>query len=175
MKLSPNIITEIADYIIKNGTSQTTSGNAIFYYDELADKFGVNVRKIISGAEDIVNELCKHEEFCWDDQVIMGDCFDVMFYTNYCPNCYDYYEDPNFIDDDEKMRDFVALEKSEFLQSYSYLTEREWDNTAKIYYKLKSKYCCPNCGIEFLLEKIYKDELGVYTVCPDCSGSFDIG
>lgn len=36
----------------------------------------------------------------------------------------------NFIDDEEKMRDFVSLTKEEFLSSYSYLTEEEYDNTA---------------------------------------------
>jgi len=35
----------------------------------------------------------------------------------------------NFIDDEEKMRDFVSLTKEEFLSSYSYLTEEEYDNT----------------------------------------------
>lgn len=36
----------------------------------------------------------------------------------------------NFIGDEEKMRDFVSLTKEEFLSSYSYLTEEEYDNTA---------------------------------------------
>jgi len=37
----------------------------------------------------------------------------------------------SFIDDKEKMRDFKILSKQEFLQSYSYLTELEYDLTAK--------------------------------------------
>lgn len=39
----------------------------------------------------------------------------------------------NFINDAEKMDDFLALTKEEFLNSYSYLTEQEYDNTLKIY------------------------------------------
>ena len=35
----------------------------------------------------------------------------------------------SFTDDKEKMRDFYILSKVEFLKSYSYLTEREYDNT----------------------------------------------
>ena len=35
----------------------------------------------------------------------------------------------NFLDDDEKMADFKILTKEEFLTSYSYLTEQEYDNT----------------------------------------------
>ncbi len=33
----------------------------------------------------------------------------------------------NFLDDEAKMRDFYKLSKDEFLASYSYLTEQEWD------------------------------------------------
>ena len=35
----------------------------------------------------------------------------------------------SFTDDEEKMRDFYILSKQEFLQSYSYLTELEYDLT----------------------------------------------
>ena len=41
----------------------------------------------------------------------------------------------SFIDDDEKMIDFVLLTKEEFLQSYSYLTEEEYDATVIDYKK----------------------------------------
>lgn len=37
----------------------------------------------------------------------------------------------SFINDEEKMRDFKELTKEEFLESYSYLTEEEYDITAK--------------------------------------------
>jgi hypothetical protein len=37
----------------------------------------------------------------------------------------------NFSDDDEKMADFEILTKEEFLTSYSYLTEQEYDNTKR--------------------------------------------
>ncbi len=39
----------------------------------------------------------------------------------------------DFIDDKEKMNDFEKLSKKEFLESYSYLTEEEYDSTLKIY------------------------------------------
>jgi hypothetical protein len=42
-----------------------------------------------------------------------------------------------FINDEEKMRDFIMLTKSEFLNQYSYLTEADYDATEKIY---KEKY-----------------------------------
>lgn len=37
----------------------------------------------------------------------------------------------SFIDDEEKMKDFFLLNKYEFLESYSYLTEEEWDLTER--------------------------------------------
>ena len=37
----------------------------------------------------------------------------------------------NFLDDYEKMADFKILTKEEFLTSYSYLTEQEYDNTKR--------------------------------------------
>lgn len=39
----------------------------------------------------------------------------------------------DFINDAEKMRDFPVLSKEEFLSSYSYLTEAEYDNTVELY------------------------------------------
>ena len=35
----------------------------------------------------------------------------------------------NFTNDKEKMNDFKILTKEEFLKSYSYITEEEYDNT----------------------------------------------
>ena len=43
------------------------------------------------------------------------------------------YKDINFIDDQEKMRDFEKLTKEEFLLLYDYLTEEEYENTLRIY------------------------------------------
>lgn len=40
----------------------------------------------------------------------------------------------NFIEDDEKMFDFKLLTKDEFLSSYSYLTEEEYNNTVDLCY-----------------------------------------
>lgn len=42
------------------------------------------------------------------------------------------FEDNNFYDDAEKMRDFKEISKEEFLESYSYLTEAEYDNTRRM-------------------------------------------
>jgi len=41
------------------------------------------------------------------------------------------FEYKSFTDDVDKMKDFYTLSKKEFLQSYSYLTELEYDLTKK--------------------------------------------
>ena len=44
------------------------------------------------------------------------------------------FKNADFLDDEEKMRDFICLSKEEFLASYSYITENEYDNTYIRYY-----------------------------------------
>lgn len=41
----------------------------------------------------------------------------------------------NFIDDKEKMRDLFDLSRDNFLKTYSYLTEEEYNNTLDIMWK----------------------------------------
>lgn len=45
----------------------------------------------------------------------------------------------DFINDKEKMADFIRLTKQEFLICYSYLTEQEYENTKKIYEQNKKQ------------------------------------
>lgn len=49
----------------------------------------------------------------------------------------------DFFDDEEKMRDFETMSKAEFLKSYSYLTEEEYDLTEERYFYSTE---CPHCG-----------------------------
>lgn len=50
------------------------------------------------------------------------------------------FKNTDFINDKEKMRDFKILSKEEFLESYSYLTEEEYDNTYNKYYATKNTF-----------------------------------
>lgn len=51
-----------------------------------------------------------------------------------------------FIDDKEKMLDFFQLSKEEFLKSYSYLTEEEYDATAHEVWERAYKLLSANYG-----------------------------
>ena len=50
---------------------------------------------------------------------------EINKWLNYPPSL----SQSNFLNDDEKMADFKILTREEFLTSYSYLTEQEYDNT----------------------------------------------
>lgn len=90
-----------------------------------------------------------HDYVCfdWDSSDVEGD------YDYVCPECenalfagiqdiQDYADGQKtslkcllmncFIDDHDKMRDFAILSKDDFLASYSYLTEEEYDATSKV-------------------------------------------
>ena len=61
-------------------------------------------------------ELCKHGKF----ETVCTRC------------CYAYrsqFEERTFTDDDEKMHDFWQMDKNDFLKSYAYITEEEYDAT----------------------------------------------
>ena len=60
----------------------------------------------------------------------------------------------NFIDDKEKMRDFFTISKDEFLLSYSYLTEQDYEDTINELNK-------SNRILEFE-DKTYKLKVGTY-------------
>ena len=76
----------------------------------------------------------------------------------------------SFIDDEEKMKDFTRLTKEEFLRSYSYLTDKEYENTKRDLEILNTSFdgeeACPECG-----EEVYyniKPFEQTYVTCPHC-------
>lgn len=73
-------ITEIADKIIEEGTKNTTEGNYIHFFEE----FGKHAEFAKNNAEEIAEELSKHEEV--SDVELTPDSFDTNFYLDYCPN-----------------------------------------------------------------------------------------
>lgn len=73
-------IAEIADKIIEEGTKNTTEGNYIHFFEE----FGKHAGFAKDNAEEIAEELSKHEEV--SDVELTPDSFDTNFYLDYCPN-----------------------------------------------------------------------------------------
>lgn len=88
----------IAEYMIKVGTENTTTGNWQFRFDEIGDKFGVD----LSSNYDMVDKICK--ELYGNGETlsqieVMGDTFDLTFYLKYCP----------YADSDEDINEGVGL------------------------------------------------------------------
>ena len=63
----------------------------------------------------------------------------------------------NFINDEEKMVDFFLISKDEFLQSYSYLMEKEYDLTLNKVIEMKLDWINNFLSIEKFAEH--------YTIC----------
>jgi len=73
-----------------------------------------------------------------DDTKSLEACEVVKQFVRYLPNSFENDQTPNmqklgeytdFYDDEEKMKDFQKLSKDEFLASYSYLVEEEYNLT----------------------------------------------
>lgn len=82
----------------------------------------VGARGFVSGIPDV-------ETLVEDAKAIKDMLMDMATNVNHASKLPYDYSTANFLDDEEKMRDFVELSKAEFLASYSYLTEAEYDNT----------------------------------------------
>lgn len=99
MKIRPDseqvsaVTKHIVDYMIKEGTENTTSGNYIFTVDELSEHFMLDSSFIIRHEEDILNELYSRDEILdvWMDRDFdfAIESFDLNFGTDFCPNIED--------------------------------------------------------------------------------------
>ena len=88
----------IAEYMTKVGTENTTTGNWQFRFDEIGDKFGVD----LSSNSDMVDKICK--ELYGNGETlsqieVMGDTLDLTFYLKYCP----------YADSDEDINEGIGL------------------------------------------------------------------
>ena len=84
---------EIADYMVKVGTEETISGNYLFRFKEINEKFHVRLQKQIMLLDAIETAVfLYHGEKvayfnCWGNFPNADyNCFDFIFYLNYCPN-----------------------------------------------------------------------------------------
>ena len=81
---------EIADYITEAGLDYTSNGSYIAYFNELEELFDVSVEWIKEHAEDI-SDAFDYEIVA--ECIIEDDCFDMMFYMQYCCEHCDTYKD----------------------------------------------------------------------------------
>lgn len=74
--------------------------------------------------DDYYNDIVKLEQDLWDK---MQELHDILLAYERMENRK--IEPHDFLDDSEKMRDFCELSKEDFLASYSYLTEEDYNLT----------------------------------------------
>ena len=95
-----------------------------------------NISDIVAklSQEDLINFLKEYDSYVQDSYVNLDEgstpVCTVEFFNNAYPLILEEdYDDLAFIDDVEKMIDFLSITKEEFLQQYSYLSEEEYDVT----------------------------------------------
>lgn len=94
-----NMITHIVDFMIEEGTQETSSGNYNFYFDELAEEqaehFGISKEYALEWLSEycdaIAEEIDRREEVLSEtwysyDEYGNVDGFDINFALDYCPN-----------------------------------------------------------------------------------------
>ena len=76
----------IAEFITDYGTEETTTGNYLIPFEEINKRFGVD----LFHDEELLDKIM--DSFDWDVvsslDISDGD-FDLTFYTDYCPQCFD--------------------------------------------------------------------------------------
>ena len=75
----------IAEYLMDEGTANTYSGNYIFDYTEINERFGV----ALPVDENLLNMIVENLDKDIVSDVTTGKDIDLMFYTQYCPNVID--------------------------------------------------------------------------------------
>lgn len=78
-------LAKAVDFIVADGTGQTSEGNWIFSFAELENKTGLCVTDKPFLQELLGDMLCERPEVA--DLSIGDDCFDVDYYLDFCPNC----------------------------------------------------------------------------------------
>ena len=89
----------------------------------------MELEKITKEIEEIAIDFA-YDRYCRDHKIADADPGLKGYISRYVQD--EWMKLGNFADDEEKMRDFRELTKAQFLESYSYLTEEEYDNTMKI-------------------------------------------
>lgn len=73
------------EFIVMDGTANTSSGNWIMSFDELQRQIGLDLNDKPFFRQLIGTMLCERPEVA--DLHIGTDCLDVVYYLDYCPNC----------------------------------------------------------------------------------------
>lgn len=79
-------ISMIVDYLISEGTSDTTTGNYIISYLEISEILGIPYNWIKEHRKEIIDILDARDEILSETWGEKDDEFDMDFCLGYCPN-----------------------------------------------------------------------------------------
>ena len=82
----------MVEWMVKEGTENTSSGNWVFTSAEIAEAFPVAESSVIEMFGVILTEIYQHEAVAEATVNFESDgsaTFDLTFYTDYCPNISD--------------------------------------------------------------------------------------
>ena len=81
-----SLIKSIAHSIVQEGTTNTGSGSWLVYFDEIQEKYKVNLSKDEEMLDAIAEELHNSFEEEIAEISILEDAIDLTFYLDFCPN-----------------------------------------------------------------------------------------
>lgn len=79
----------VADYLIETGTELTQSGNYHFDFNDINERFGVNLPEDTELLGKLTEQLTSGENSLVVSDINMDTDIDLNFYTQYCPNVID--------------------------------------------------------------------------------------
>ena len=90
--MNDNLIQGIVEYLISEGTSNTTSGNYRILYSEISEVFNIEESWIKAHRNDITERLDASKEIIGETWGEENNEFDMNFGLAYCPNYSDDYD-----------------------------------------------------------------------------------
>ena len=145
----------IAKYMIQRGTESTTTGNWHFGFDDLSERFGIDLKNDSQMVELI-------EQALWDQGEILSqidifdDDFDLMFYLNYCP-----FSDRDELDEHDEEQDAqrIGKETEMALKAQKITAELPTPRYRALHYYLEKEGKSIESELRKHLEQMYREQV----------------
>lgn len=80
------VANNLMDALIAEGTKKTTSGNYIFYFNEIKKDYKVDLKKEKKLLNEMITFARIHRDSIIADLEVYDECLDFNFYLQFCPN-----------------------------------------------------------------------------------------
>ena len=145
----------IAKYMIQRGTESTTTGNWHFGFDDLSERFGIDLKNDSQMVELI-------EQALWDQGEILSqidifdDDFDLMFYLNYCP-----FSDRDELEEQDEEQDAqrIGKETEMALKAQKITAELPTPRYRALHYYLEKEGKSIESELRKHLEQMYREQV----------------